>query len=412
MNRTGEIVDERPVHEWTGTDLIVEINQALVTHVLVTGGAGFIGSHIVDELVDEEYGVTVVDNLNEQVHQGKPRYLNDDARYVWGDVRDGELMAELLADADVLTHQASAVGVGQSMYDIERYAEVNTLATARMLDTIANEDIGLEKLIVASSMSIYGEGRYYCPDCETARFPGPREKSQLGRDEWEHVCESCGSTLEPEPIAEADNVRPTSVYASTKRSQEELVLNVGRVYDIPSVALRYFNVYGPRQSMDNPYTGVCSIFSSRIKNGNPPLIFEDGHQRRDFVHVEDVARVNVAAIESPVRHEAINVGSGEVVTINEVAELILAAYGVDDDLSPRITGDYREGDIRHCVGDLTKVRELLGFDPEWSLAGGIRGLVEWARTSDAEDNFGTAYAELDEQGLIDGGDGHGTQPSE
>ncbi|QIQ76554.1 SDR family NAD(P)-dependent oxidoreductase [Halogeometricum borinquense] len=357
-----------------------------MTNVLVTGGAGFIGSHIVDELVSEGYDVTVVDNLTEQVHDGEPEYLSDEAEYVWGDVRDRELMTELLEDADVLNHQASAVGVGQSMYEIEKYVEVNTLATARILDIIANENIDLEKVVVASSMSI-GEGAYHCPEEDTLHYPPLRGEGQMKEGQWEHLCPECGTELEPIATPESKPRESTSVYAISKKDQEELTLSVCRAYGIPAVALRYFNIYGSRQSLDNPYTGVCAIFSSRIKNDNPPLIFEDGDQTRDFIHVSDVARANKLAMESDASNVAVNIGSGNPKTIRGIAQTLIELYGKEDELEPEIADDFRQGDIRHCFADTELAAEELGFEPSVTFEEGMRELVEWGREQDAQDNF-------------------------
>lgn len=372
-----------------------------MTRVLVTGGAGFIGSHIVDHLLDHGYDVTVVDNLTDQVHDGEPDYLNADAEYVWGDIRDRELMADLLCETDVLCHHASAVSVGQSMYEIEEYVEVNTLATARLLDIIVSEEIELEKLVVASSMANYGEGQYFCPDCGEGRTPTLRSDEQMAQGDWDHHCSTCGESLEARPTPEAKKLDCMSVYGITKKDQEELFLSIGRAYDIPAVALRYFNVYGSRQSFDNPYTGVLATFSNRIQNGNPPVIYEDGEQKRDFVHATDVARANRLAIERDVAGVAINVASGEPTTVNEVAAMLIDCYGEADDLTSEITGDYRQGDVRHCFADTTRAEELLGFEPEMGLEEGLAELVEWGRTQDAEDSFEQARAELEEKGLLE-----------
>lgn len=371
-----------------------------MTRILVTGGAGFVGSHIVDEYVDAGYDVTVVDNLTEQVHEAEPEYLNDDAEYVWGDIRDRELMRDLLADADVLNHQASTVGVGQSMYEIEKYVDVNTMGTARILDIIVEEDINLERMIVASSMSIYGEGEYRCPDCETIRHPSLRDDSQMADNEWEHACPMCDSILEPKPTPESKPRDSTSIYAITKKDQEEMMLSIGRAYSIPTIALRYFNIFGSRQALDNPYTGVCAIFSSRIKNNNPPLVFEDGEQTRDFIHVSDVARANRLATESNASDITVNIGTGNPTTINDVAKTLINLYGKSSDLGPEIADDYRQGDIRHCYADITLAAEELGFVAEVDFAEGMRELVEWGREQDAEDNFDQAHGELEEKGLV------------
>jgi len=371
-----------------------------MTHVLVTGGAGFVGSHIVDEYVDAGYDVTVVDNLTDQVHESEPDYLNDDAEYVWGDIRDRELMTDLLESADVLNHQASAVGVGQSMYEIEKYVDVNTLATARVLDIVVNEEIDLERMVVASSMSIYGEGRYRCPTCGETRHPSPREDGQMARGEWEHRCAECDTALEPEPTPESKPRESTSIYAITKKDQEEMCLSIGRAYDIPTVALRYFNIFGSRQALDNPYTGVCAIFSSRIKNDNPPLIFEDGQQTRDFVHVSDVARANRLATESDATDMAINIGSGSPTSIEAVADTLIDLYGKDEELAPEIANDYRQGDIRHCFADTTRAASEIGFEAEFGFEEGMRELVEWGLDQDAEDRFEEAHSELESKGLV------------
>jgi dTDP-L-rhamnose 4-epimerase len=368
--------------------------------VLVTGGAGFVGSHIVDEYTEAGYDVTVVDNLTDQVHGDEPEYLNEDAEYIWGDIRDRDLMTDLLKQADILNHQASAVGVGQSMYEVEKYVDVNTLGTARILDIIVDEEIQLEKMVVASSMSIYGEGEYYCSNCDEVRHPSLRNDNQMASGEWEHACSECGSALKPKQTPESKPRDSTSIYAITKRDQEDMMLSIGRAYDIPTIALRYFNIFGSRQALDNPYTGVCAIFSSRIKNNNPPLVFEDGEQTRDFVHVRDIARANRLAIESDAENVAVNVGSGSPTTINDVAETLIDLYGKSDELEPEIANDYRQGDIRHCYADPTEAAEVLGFEAKIGFEEGMRELVEWGRDKHADDQFEQAHEELEDKGLI------------
>ena len=370
-------------------------------HVLVTGGAGFVGSHIVDELIDHGYRVTVIDNLDEQVHDNKPPYLNDEAEYVWGDIRNRELMAELLETVDAVSHQASKVGVGQSMYEIEEYVDINITGTARMLDILINEDISLERFVIASSMSAYGEGEYYCEECDEKRYPPLRDPEQFEQKEWELSCQECGSILSPVPSKESKPLNSDSIYAITKKNQEEMCLSVGRAYSLPVVALRYFNIYGSRQALDNPYTGVCAIFSSRIKNDRPPLIFEDGNQTRDFIHVSDIARANRLALEkSDAVGKAINIGTGEPTSIKELAQELIRQYGKEDDLSIKVTNEFRSGDIRHCYADTSVAMDTLSFETEVSLEEGFEELVSWGIKNDADDKTDEAYAEMEEKGLI------------
>jgi dTDP-L-rhamnose 4-epimerase len=371
-----------------------------MTSVLVTGGAGFVGSHIVDEYIKKGYDVTVIDNLTDQVHHDEPTYLNDDAEYVWGDIRDRELMTDLLEAADVLNHQASVVGVGQSMYEVERYVEVNTLGTARLLDIIVDEKIELKKMVIASSMSIYGEGEYYCPGCNLIRHPSLRDDEQMADSDWEHSCSECGQTLEPRATPESKPRDSTSIYAITKKDQEDMMLSIGKTYNIPTIALRYFNIFGSRQSLDNPYTGVCAIFSSRIKNNSPPLVFEDGEQIRDFVHVSDVARANLLATESDAAGVAINIGTGTPTSINEIAEELINLYGKSNKLSPKIANEYRQGDIRHCYADPNMAADEIGFEAEISLEEGMSELVEWGKKQEAEDHFEEAHEELQNRDLV------------
>jgi len=365
--------------------------------ILVTGGAGFIGSHLVNALA-EKHEVVVLDNLETQVHRGKPKYLNEKVSYIFGDIRDGDVLRKALEGVEVIFHEAAAVGVGQSMYQIEKYVEVNTMATAKLLDILVNEENDVKKLIVASSMSIYGEGAYECDNCGEV-YPKLREEKQLKRREWELRCPYCGEIVKPIPTSEEKPLHPTSIYAITKRDQEEMCLTVGRAYGIPTVALRYFNVYGPRQSLNNPYTGVCAIFSARIKNGKPPLIFEDGLQTRDFVSVHDIVHANILAMERDLgNYEAFNVGTGKATDIITVAETLINLYRRD--LKPEITNKYRAGDIRHCFADISKIRKKLGFKPKISFEEGMKELVEWADRTEAEDRFEIARRELEERKLV------------
>ena len=366
--------------------------------VLVTGGAGFIGSHIAEMLLERGYPVRVYDKLVEQVHGGRgPKHVPEGAEFIEADMRDADTLRRALDGVHVVVHQAAEVGVGQSMYEIVRYIDANTGGTAVLLELLTNEPHQVQKMIVASSMSIYGEGAYFCSR-DGQVHPRLRPEEQLARREWEAHCPKCGRLVEPIPTPEEKPLFPTSIYAISKMDQELMCLTIGQAYGLPVVALRYFNAYGPRQSLSNPYTGVAAIFSSRLLNGRPPTIFEDGQQTRDFIHVTDVARANVLALESErANGEVLNIGTGRPTSILEVAHTLAQRLGVD--IEPDIVGEYRAGDIRHCYADISKARELLGFDARVRFEEGMGELINWVREQEAIDRVDVARAELERRGL-------------
>jgi dTDP-L-rhamnose 4-epimerase len=367
--------------------------------VLVTGGAGFIGSHLVDRLLADGLEVRILDALDAQVHPGgRPDYLSGDAELLVGDVRDRDAVDRALAGADRVVHLAAAVGVGQSMYEIERYTSINAIGAAVLLERLLEVRDRVEKVVVASSMSIYGEGLYRCPQEDVELAPPPRPEAQLAARRWELVCPSCGAELQPLPTPETKPLQPLSVYAVGKRDHEELTLAVGRAYGIPATALRFFNTYGPRQALSNPYTGVGAIFAARLLNRRPPVVFEDGRQSRDFVHVGDVAAAVRAALEPGAADgAAVNVAAGSPVTVVQVAETLAEALGVG--LAPEIRNEFRAGDIRHCFGDTTLAAELLGWRPSTTFADGMRELAGWLATQTAVDRVDEAAAALAARGL-------------
>jgi dTDP-L-rhamnose 4-epimerase len=366
--------------------------------VLITGGAGFIGSHLADELLEHGYQVRALDNLSEQVHgpgTSRPGYLSPEVELIDGDVRDPETVRRALAGIDAVFHFAAMVGVGQSMYEIERYTGVNNLGTAVLLEALIEKPV--ERLVVASSMSIYGEGLYRDADGNLVSG-ADRDRDQLKARAWDPL-DAQGRPLTPVPTPETKAPALSSVYALSKYDQERLCLLIGRAYDIPTVALRFFNVYGTRQALSNPYTGVLAIFASRLLNGNPPLIFEDGHQRRDFVHVSDVARACRLALEVPeARDQVFNVGSGRQYTVREIARSMAEVLGREE-IEPEITGNYRVGDIRHCFADITLARRILGFEPRMPLEQGLIELSSWLEGQVACDRVAQAREELAARGL-------------
>jgi dTDP-L-rhamnose 4-epimerase len=373
-----------------------------MTKVLVTGGAGFIGSHIVDGLIERGYSVRVFDNLDTQVHgDGKtvPAYQHPGAEFILGDVRDRDALARALEGVQVVFHQAAAVGVGQSMYEIQRYMDYNALGTANLLDILVNGEYEIEKLIVASSMSIYGEGKYRCTECGVV-FPQLRPESQLAERRWEVNCPHCARELEPLATDEDKPLFPTSIYAIGKRDQEEMCLAVGRAYGIPTVALRYFNVYGARQALSNPYTGIAAIFSARIMNEESPLVFEDGLQSRDFTHVEDIVQANLLVLENPAAdYQVFNVGTGKPTTVLGMAHLLLKQLGCSD-IEPEIVNRFRAGDIRHCYADVSRIQRL-GFAPTVALEEGMKDWIQWMmQQPGAFDGVLAAVAQLEQRGLI------------
>jgi dTDP-L-rhamnose 4-epimerase len=367
-------------------------------NILVTGGAGFVGSHLVDALLAQGHNVRIFDSLSPQVHgQGYPEYLTRNVEFIAGDVRDGSVLRAAIRDIDVIFHLAAAVGVGQSMYEIANYMEVNTQGTANLLQALLDSKAKVQKLVVASSMSIYGEGKYRCLE-HGAMAPSPRSPQQLARKQWEALCPECSRALEPVATDESKPLQATSIYALSKKDQEEMCLLYGRTYNLPVVALRYFNIFGTRQALSNPYTGVAAIFASRLLNKKPPLIFEDGEQMRDFVSVHDVVQANLLAMErSDADGMAVNIGSGSPITIREIADLLSEALG--SDIAPEITDKFRAGDIRHCFADISAAQRLLGYEPKTSFADGVSELVEWVRSQEAEDRAETAVAQLAQFGL-------------
>ena len=371
--------------------------------VLVTGGAGFIGSHIVDQLLAAGHSVRVLDNLDSQVHgpnaESSPN-LSPAAEFMLGDVLDRDMLKRALKDIDAVYHQAALVGVGQSMYEIEHYSQVNVGGTANLLDVIVNEsDISnrVRKVIVASSMSVYGEGKCHHSSCGEF-MPTPRTSQQIAGGAWEILAPN-GEPATPCPTDESQLPTPTSIYASNKLAQEQMVLATGRSYGFGAIALRYFGVYGPRQSLNNPYTGVAAIFTSRILNGHAPVIFEDGGQCRDFIHVHDIARANRLCLERDAADGLmLNVGAGRKLTVLDMVRLLIEHLNAKG-LEPEITGRFREGDIRHCYADIGRLRELLNFEPQVRFEDGIADLAEAVRGEQPQDRFSEARAELDQRGL-------------
>ncbi|HEX4498833.1 MAG TPA: NAD-dependent epimerase/dehydratase family protein [Thermoanaerobaculia bacterium] len=365
--------------------------------VLITGGAGFIGSHLADELLRRGYPVRALDVLTPQVHPERkpPEYLDPEVELMVGDVRDPAAVRRALQGVEGVFHLAAAVGVGQSMYEIAEYTSVNNLGTAVLLEALVEKPVA--RLVVASSMSLYGEG-LYVDESGRVRSGLRRDRAQLQRADWE-VRDEEGRWLSPVPTPESKAPDLSSVYALSKYDQERLCLMIGETYGIPAVALRFFNAYGPRQALSNPYTGVLAIFASRLLNGNPPLIFEDGEQRRDFVSVHDVVQGCRLAYESPgVTGEVFNVGSGESFSIRELAERMAEVLGLQR-VGVEVTGKYRAGDIRHCFSDISRAREILGYAPRVAIEEGLQELAEWLPRQQAVDRVSAARDELASRGL-------------
>ena len=365
--------------------------------VLITGGAGFIGSHLADELINKGYSVRALDNLSEQVHgenAKRPEYLNPQVELQIGDVRDKDAVVKALEGVDAVFHLAAMVGVGQSMYQIKDYTDVNNVGTAVLMEALMDNPV--EKLVTASSMSIYGEGLYLDKE-GNKRMECERKLADLKKGNWEMYDDE--EVLEPVPTPESKNPNLSSVYALSKYDQERLSLITGKAYNIPTTALRFFNVYGTRQALSNPYTGVLAIFASRLLNNNSPMIFEDGKQKRDFIHVKDVARACRLAMETPEADgEVFNVGSGNKYTIEHIADKLAEVMGKGE-IKAEITGKYRVGDIRHCFADTTKTKKILGFEPNVKFEDGLYELAEWLKTQIATDNVSKASSELSSRGL-------------
>lgn len=369
--------------------------------ILVTGGAGFIGSHLTDALIKKGHEVRIMDSLEPQVHGGsgkKPAYLNSQADFLKAGINNESALKKAISNIEFVFHMASLVGVGQSMYRIKDYTFTNDMGTANLLELITQTKNRVKKIIVSSSMSIYGEGSYECPSCGIV-YPKKRNGAQMKKKLWEMFCPKCGKRSRPLPTDENKPLYPQSVYAINKASQEQMVLSVGKAYKIASVALRYFNVYGPRQALSNPYTGVLAIFSCRVLNNKPPLIFEDGMQTRDFVNIKDIVQANILAMEKKeADYEVFNVGTGLRTNLLEIAGFLIKEF--NPGLKMQIVNKFREGDIRHCYADISKIKKKLGFSPEIKLKDGLADLLDWLKSQKAIDKISRMNLELKKRGLI------------
>lgn len=366
--------------------------------ILVTGGAGFIGSFLVDELINRGFHIRILDNLEEQVHGGqKPKYLNKKAEFIKGDVRNYEDLKKSIQGIDAVFHLASAVGVGQSNYQIKKYVDSNVLGTANLLDLLVNNKNQIKKLITISSMTGYGEGNYVCKTDGVVR-PPLREEKQLQKRDWNLYCPKCNSLVTPVSTDEMALDFPNSIYGFSKKAQQDMALLIGKLYNLPTVVLRGFNIYGPRQSLANPYTGVTAIFISRLKNNREAIIFEDGLQTRDFVSVHDVVNALILSLEKDqANYQMFNIGSGKGTTILEIAQTLSKLLGKKGLI--RVNKDFRKNDIRHCFADISKAQKLLGWKPKVTLEEGLKELIEWSSNQKAEDKFSQAQKELKRKGL-------------
>ncbi len=368
---------------------------------LVTGGAGFIGSHVVDRLLAEGARVRVLDNLLAQAHpSGEPRNLAPEAELHQGDLRDPSAVARALEGIDTVFHLGGIVGNGQSMVEVRLYSDINVVGTAVLLEGVIAQRAQVRRLVVASSMVVYGDGAYTCPEHGRLATSPVRTRELMQSRDFEARCPLCAAVVSPVAIRESDRLAPTSVYGIGKRDQEELALTLGKAYGIPTVALRYLNTYGSRQALSNPYTGVCAIMAMRMLLEKRPVVFEDGGQLRDPIHVSDVARATVLAAHAGERAigRAYNIGAGRPTTVAEMAKALAAAIGTT--LTPEITYAFREGDIRHCFGDTAAASADLEFTAEVPFAAGARELVRWAEKEHLEDHTERANAELEAKGLL------------
>jgi dTDP-L-rhamnose 4-epimerase len=369
--------------------------------LLITGGAGFIGSFLADHFLAAGCSVRILDNLDPQVHpQGRPTYLSADAELRVADVRDKQALHAALDGVDVVIHCAAAVGVGQSLYRVQHYIDTNAGGTAALLETLIERKQTLRKLVVFTSMTGYGEGLYRRPSDGALLRAGVRSQEDIQRWGWDIVDPASGERLEPAPTPEDSALLARNVYALSKRYQEELALSLGAVYGFPVVCLRLFNVYGPRQSLSNPYTGVLAIFLSRLLQGQPPVVYEDGRQSRDFVSVHDVVRAARLAIDSPAADgQVFNVGTGVARPIAEVARTLACLVGRED-IAPTVTHQFRAGDIRHCLADISRINAALGFVPQTDWEESLGEIVAWSRSAPVVDRFSQADQELRAHGLV------------
>ena len=374
-------------------------------NILITGGAGFIGSNLALKLIEEGFDVTVLDNLSHQIHGDNPesdsslyRSIQDKVKFIRGTVTKRNDWNKALKDQDVVVHFAAETGTGQSMYEIQKYVDVNINGTALLLDILANEEHRIKKVIIASSRSIYGEGKYQSPELGVV-YPSPRKAEVMDNGDFE-VKYPGSSKLNLVATDEDSKIHPSSIYGITKQNQEQMVMTVCAAIGIAAVAFRYQNVYGPGQSLKNPYTGILSIFSTQIKNGNGINIFEDGKESRDFVFIDDVVEATMLGInKEEANGQIFNVGTGVPVSVREVAESLVANYKIQVPLT--VTGNYRLGDIRHNFADLKKISSMLGFKPKFTFHDGIKYFTQWVNSQEIEsDNYDKSIQELRERGLL------------
>ena len=373
-------------------------------NILITGGAGFIGSNLTVKLVSKGYNVTILDNLSKQIHgenQDSTLYnsIKDNVTFILGDVCNKSDWEKALKGQDAVIHLAAETGTGQSMYEITRYNEVNILGTAHLLNILANQEHTIKKILIASSRSIYGEGKYLCYN-HGVTYPSERDAADMAKGNFNPICNICNKELILKATDENSKIHPSSIYGITKQQQEQMILLMGKALKIPAVALRYQNVYGPGQSLSNPYTGILSIFSTRLLNGNDLDIYEDGEESRDFIFIDDVVDATVLALEKKeANHQIFNVGSGVAITVSQVANTLKSLYNLDVEI--KISGKYRLGDIRHNYADLSKIKNALGFSPKFSFKVGITKFVKWVQTQDVEqDKYECSIKKLKDKGLI------------
>ena len=370
-------------------------------NILITGGAGFIGSNLALKLIEKGYKVTVLDNLSPQIHtSNSPLYnsIKDKVRFIKGTVLSYDDWKNALEEIDVVVHLAAETGTGQSMYEIEKYTDVNIKGTSIFLDILANEKHSVKKMIVASSRAIYGEGKYECSSCGIV-YPNERKDEDMSKGDFTVKCPTCNANAKLLATDENSKIHPSSIYGITKQVQEQMFMVMGKTLNIPTVAFRYQNVYGAGQSLSNPYTGILSIFSTRIKNGNDINIFEDGKESRDFVYIDDVVDATILGIEKDeANYEVFNVGLGLAIDVNKVASTLVKEYKSNSKIS--ISGNYRLGDIKDNYADLTKIQTKLGFKPKVSFEEGIKRFTKWVNAQEVvEDQYEKSINEMKEKGL-------------